>query len=216
VWATYPAGLDFLFDEVNGTAWFQDGTDQDQYADSNLTVLRGGFGYDLVTGFASRVANAGGTEFLSTSPVGATDILADPYRGSYSAVGAGSFSLSASANASLGTIPDPISGVIYPVVYFAGATFGGSFGPVVGSVGSITGPTTASAQITLTASATGVSLATTVVPITAREITRMFGGATFGGSFGPIGAPTSGGGTLTTNYYRRLTFAGSTLGGSGL
>ena len=216
VWATYSAGLDFLLDEVNGTAWFQDGTSQEEYADTNLTVLRGGFGYDLVTGFASRVANAGGVDFLSTSPVDATEILVDPYRGSYGSAGSGYVSLSASANASLGTIPDPISGVIYPVVYFAGATFGGSFGPVVGSVGSITGPTTASAQITLTATTIGVSLVTTVVPITAREITRMFAGATFGGSFGPIGAPASGGGTLTTNYYRKLTFAGSTLGGSAL
>ena len=274
VWATYSAGLDFLLNEVTGVAWFQDGTSQDEYADVNLTVLRGGFGYDVVTGFAARIANAGGTEFLSTSPADATGILSDPYSGANSSSGAGSISLSASAtasigvggvtftvgqpaqmfagatfagtvggiatpdsggttsypttgsgsvtlsastNASLGTILDPISGVIYPVIYFAGATFGGSFGPVVGSVGSITGVATASGQLTLTATTIGVSLVTTVVPVTAREITRTFAGATFGGSFGPIGAPASlPVGTLTTNYWRRLTFAGSTLGGSAL
>jgi hypothetical protein len=78
VWATYPAGLDFIINETTGVGYFQDGTSQEEYADSNLTVLRGGFGYDMTTAFASRIANAGGTEFLSTSPADATGILADP------------------------------------------------------------------------------------------------------------------------------------------
>jgi hypothetical protein len=167
VWATYDAGLDFILNETTGAAYFQDGTSQDEYANSNLTVLRGGFGYDLVTAFASRVANAGGTEFLSTSPAGATGILTDPYTGGTSASGIATLSLSASASVGLSSA-GITSAVGQPAQTFAGSTFAGTVAGITAPAagGTTSYPTTGYGSVTLTASASTSSATVIIGPLT--------------------------------------------------
>jgi fibronectin-binding autotransporter adhesin len=167
VWATYPAGLDFILNETTGAAYFQDGTDQDEYANPNLTVLRGGFAYDLATTFAARVANAGGTEFLSTSPADATGILADPYTGANATSGSASVSLSGSASVSLGS-GGVSSTVGQPAQTFAGSTFAGTTAGIgtPASGGTTSYPTTGSASVDLSAIASTSSATVIIGPLT--------------------------------------------------
>jgi hypothetical protein len=232
VWAVYPAGLDFILNEITGAAYFQDGTDQDEYANPNLTVLRGGFAYDLATTFAARVANAGGTEFLSTSPADVIEILTDPYTGATNVSGSASLSLSASAQAGLG-VAGITSIVGQPAQTFAGATFAGTVGSISAptSGGTTSYPTSGTASITLSG-----SCITGVIPsITVSQPVTTFAGMTFGGtvagittsgSGGTTSYPTTGSGsvTLTTSASTSsstvtiglLTFAGQTLAGAAL
>lgn len=230
VWAVYPAGLDFILNETTGAAYFQDGTDQDEYANPNLTVLRGGFAYDLATTFAARVANAGGTEFLSTSPADVIEILTDPYTGATNVSGSASLSLSASAQAGLG-VAGITSIVGQPAQTFAGATFAGTVGSISAptSGGTTSYPTSGTASITLSG-----SCITGVIPgITVSQPVTTFAGMTFGGTIagvttsgsgGTTSYPTTGSGSVTltasastsssTVTIGLLTFAGSTLAGA--
>lgn len=230
VWATYPAGLDFILNETTGAAYFQDGTSQDEYADANLTVLRGGFGYDLATTFAARVANAGGTEFLSTSPADATGILTDPYTGANGTSGSASVSLSGSASVSLGS-GGVSSTVGQPTQTFAGSTFAGTTAGIgtPASGGTTSYPTTGTASLTLS----GLGVTGVISGITVSQPVTSFAGATFAGTVAGIATPAAGGttsysttgsGSITltasastssaTVIIGPLTFAGRTLAGA--